>query len=35
MKNKLFLKWYLNERLSLINKDQLYRIVIKKMFTSL
>lgn len=34
MKNKLFLKWY-NERLSLINKDQLYRIVIKKMFTSL
>lgn len=34
MKNKLFLKWY-NKRLSLINKDQLYRIVIKKMFTSL
>lgn len=34
MKNKLFLKWN-NERLSLINKDQLYRIVIKKMFTSL
>lgn len=34
MKNKLFLKRY-NERLSLINKDQLYRIVIKKMFTSL
>lgn len=34
MKNKLFLKWH-NERLSLINKDQLYRIVIKKMFTSL